>query len=71
VSYVQRGSLGPVLGRKFCRTCGKWRHLVDFNVDKRKDGEIVRFASDCKTCNRAAARDRMRDPRIKAGRRET
>lgn len=70
MSYTQRGSLDPVLGRKFCRTCGRWRLLVDFNVDKRKNGKIVRFASDCKTCSRLKARERRLNPLVRASRRE-
>jgi hypothetical protein len=71
MGYIERGSLGPTLGRKFCRCCGKWRHLVDFNVDKRHpDGSIQRFASDCKVCLRLMARARRLDPKVRAARQE-
>lgn len=64
------GSGKPVLGRKFCSKCGKWRHLCDFHVDERTHGVAIRFKHMCKTCFRLYEREKYADPVYRERKRE-
>lgn len=54
-----KGGAAPVLGRKFCIVCGRWRLLVDFDVHTRTaNGAVLIWQSRCKTCTRLVKRMR-------------
>lgn len=64
------GSGKPVLGRKFCSDCGKWRHLCDYNVAKRTRGIAVSFSNVCRHCNRLRQRRHRQQPEVRERLRE-
>jgi hypothetical protein len=45
-----------VCGRKFCRRCGRWRHIVDFSPHSR--GPKLHLSARCQTCVRIGMRER-------------
>lgn len=51
-SGLRSGHPNPVVcGRKFCSKCGRWRHIVDFDVQRAR-GREPRLRSWCRTCQR-------------------
>lgn len=59
----------PVLGRKFCPHCGRWRPVSDFSVKRRA---VSGLSPTCLTCDRVEMRERRRHrtPAQRAGVRE-
>ena len=51
-----------VCGRKFCAQCGRWRHVVDFQRERRNTGSGG-LRSYCRTCSEIKRRTRMADAR--------
>ena len=65
------GSGRPVCGRKFCKACGRWRHVCDFYAEKRSiSGGVVQLSSECKTCLRIRQREHYAQPEAREQRRE-
>lgn len=55
--YTPKGEAAPVLGRKFCSRCGKWRLLVDFIVAQRsRTGTPLLWQPECTACKRQRER---------------
>lgn len=55
--FTPKGEARPVLGRKFCSKCGKWRLLIDFCVAQRsRSGHPLRWQSACHACERQRER---------------
>lgn len=50
--------LSITCGRRHCPTCGCWRHIVDFPVDRAPDGSIRGFRGACFACIRQRNRKR-------------
>ena len=54
--HMDRKIEAPVLGRRFCPKCGKWRLLADFGPNK---GRKFGFRVYCYACDRAHKREEM------------
>jgi hypothetical protein len=55
--HTPKGEAKPVLGRKFCTACGRWRLLIDFHSSQRtKSGTTIVWQSECCTCTRLRRR---------------
>lgn len=83
MSIVSKGSLRgpngrafvgpPVLGRKYCRDCWKWRYLIDFPVAKKtRKGIPYYWEPTCYYCLKPRRQAYLaRSPKVIARRRET
>lgn len=67
--HAKKGEARPVCGRKFCTCCGRWRLLLDFDVDKRsKRGVPIYWQPRCHTCHNSMRRIRLGTRRKEPGR---